>query len=287
MTLSILCPLQPIPSCRASSSEVAPGQPFFSRSDHTDSLERFSVTDPCEQASPRGLAYPRAARTVRRGGPARPHPIDPSVPCRRMPGSLRTLANPTSLRSWQRLALDRLAGWEDGPFLISAAPGAGKTRPALELAKRLLASQTISRVAVLCPTTPLTRQWASAAAALGVQLAPDAPGPRPPRDFARRGRDLRARGERSARLGAEGRARHARDPRRGAPPRRGPRLGHRLPAGVRRRPAAAVAVGDAVSLRRHADPGRALRRRAPGDPRRLLHLRRGGGRRNLPPGDAS
>jgi superfamily II DNA or RNA helicase len=38
-------------------------------------------------------------------------------------------------------------------------------------------------VAVLCPTTPLTRQWAAAAATLGVQLQPDAPGPRPPRDF--------------------------------------------------------------------------------------------------------
>jgi superfamily II DNA or RNA helicase len=99
-----------------------------------------------------------------------------------MPGSL-TLADPTSLRAWQRLALDRLADWQDGPFLISAAPGAGKTRPALELAKRLLARQAVSRVAVLCPTTPLTRQWASAAAALGVQLQPDAPGPRPPRDF--------------------------------------------------------------------------------------------------------
>ena len=99
-----------------------------------------------------------------------------------MPGPL-TFADPTSLRAWQRLALDRLAGWEDGPFLISAAPGAGKTRPALELAKRLLAQRAVSRVAVLCPTTPLTRQWASAAAALGVQLQPDAPGPRPPRDF--------------------------------------------------------------------------------------------------------
>jgi superfamily II DNA or RNA helicase len=99
-----------------------------------------------------------------------------------MPGSL-TPANPTSLRAWQHLALDRLAGWQDGPFLISAAPGAGKTRPALELAKRLLAQRAVGRIAVLCPTTPLTRQWASAAAALGVQLAPDASGPRPPRDF--------------------------------------------------------------------------------------------------------
>jgi superfamily II DNA or RNA helicase len=94
-----------------------------------------------------------------------------------------TPVHPTSLRAWQRLALERLAGWRDGPFLISAAPGAGKTRPALELAKRLLAARTVSWVAVLCPTTPLTRQWASAAAGLGVQLQPDAPGPRPPRDF--------------------------------------------------------------------------------------------------------
>ncbi len=99
-----------------------------------------------------------------------------------MPGSLRR-ASATSLRSWQRHALDRLAGWEEGPFLISAAPGAGKTRPALELARELLSKRIVTRVAVLCPTTPLTRQWANAAAALGVQLAPDASGPRPPRDF--------------------------------------------------------------------------------------------------------
>jgi superfamily II DNA or RNA helicase len=99
-----------------------------------------------------------------------------------MPGSL-TPAPSTSLRAWQHRALEQLAGWRGGPFLISAAPGAGKTRPALELARGLLASKTVSRVAVLCPTTPLTRQWASAAAALGVQLQPDASGPRPPRDF--------------------------------------------------------------------------------------------------------
>lgn len=89
----------------------------------------------------------------------------------------------TSLRAWQRDALEHLDSWQDGPFLISAAPGAGKTRPALELARRMLAGGEVSRVAALCPTTPLTRQWAAAAAELGVQLQPDAPGPLPPRDF--------------------------------------------------------------------------------------------------------
>jgi superfamily II DNA or RNA helicase len=99
-----------------------------------------------------------------------------------MPGSL-TRSGSTSLRAWQRHALQRLADWRDGPFLISAAPGAGKTRPALELARDLLSLRVVERVAVLCPTTPLTRQWAAAAAIVGVQLAPDASGPRPPRDF--------------------------------------------------------------------------------------------------------
>jgi superfamily II DNA or RNA helicase len=94
-----------------------------------------------------------------------------------------TGSTPTSLRAWQRRALDRLGDWRGGPFLISAAPGAGKTRPALELARDLLSRQLVGRVVVLCPTTPLTRQWAAAAAVLGVQLQPDAPGPRPPRDF--------------------------------------------------------------------------------------------------------
>jgi superfamily II DNA or RNA helicase len=99
-----------------------------------------------------------------------------------MPGSL-TRSHSTSLRTWQRHALDRLDDWREGPFLISAAPGAGKTRPALELARDLLSRRVVRRVAVLCPTTPLTRQWATAAAVLGVQLQPDAPGPKPPRDF--------------------------------------------------------------------------------------------------------
>jgi superfamily II DNA or RNA helicase len=87
------------------------------------------------------------------------------------------------LRAWQNHALESLASWDGGPFLISAAPGAGKTRPALELARRLLAARRVTRVAVLCPTTPLTRQWAAVAGRLGVHLVPDARGPRPPTDF--------------------------------------------------------------------------------------------------------
>ncbi len=122
-----------------------------------------------------------AARWLEVGGAAGAL-VDPSVPCRRMPGSL-TRSPSTSLRAWQRHALDRLAGWREGPFLISAAPGAGKTRPALELAGDLLSKGVAGRIVVLCPTTPLTRQWAAAAAVLGVQLQPDARGPHPPRDF--------------------------------------------------------------------------------------------------------
>jgi superfamily II DNA or RNA helicase len=87
------------------------------------------------------------------------------------------------LRLWQTRALAAMDQWHRGSFLLSAAPGAGKTRPALELARRELASGTIESVLVACPTGPLTRQWARAASRLGVELAVDAPSPRPPRGF--------------------------------------------------------------------------------------------------------
>ena len=79
-----------------------------------------------------------------------------------------------SLREWQRRALAAAAGWRAGPFLIAAAPGAGKTRPAVVLARELLRRREIDRVAIVCPTAPLTQQWASAAAAAGLSLQPDA-----------------------------------------------------------------------------------------------------------------
>jgi superfamily II DNA or RNA helicase len=73
--------------------------------------------------------------------------------------------------------------WSEGAFLISAAPGAGKTRPALEFARRELTRRAVDGVVIACPTAPLTRQWARAAHALGLELAPDADSPRPPRGF--------------------------------------------------------------------------------------------------------
>jgi superfamily II DNA or RNA helicase len=94
---------------------------------------------------------------------------------------------PSSLRGWQQRALVAMRTWDAAadrpPFLIAAAPGSGKTRPALEFARELLLAGRINRVVVVCPTGPLTRQWAAAAAAAGVHLQPGAATPRPPGDF--------------------------------------------------------------------------------------------------------
>ncbi len=97
--------------------------------------------------------------------------------------SPRPKSNRTQLRVWQTRALTQMADWEDGPFLLSAAPGAGKTRPALEFARAQLNAGAISSVVVACPTAPLTRQWARAAHDLGLDLAPDADSPKPPSGF--------------------------------------------------------------------------------------------------------
>ncbi|HWI22160.1 MAG TPA: DEAD/DEAH box helicase family protein [Baekduia sp.] len=89
----------------------------------------------------------------------------------------------TSLRAWQHTAITAMREWESGSFLIAAAPGAGKTRPALVIAREMLKARVVRRVVVVAPTTPLTTQWAAAAGALGVQLAPDNADLRPPADF--------------------------------------------------------------------------------------------------------
>jgi len=77
------------------------------------------------------------------------------------------------LRDWQQRALQRIAEHQEGAFLLEACPGAGKTLPAVSLAKQQLDEGRISRVLVLCPTTHLARQWARAAAAVGVHIEPN------------------------------------------------------------------------------------------------------------------
>lgn len=106
----------------------------------------------------------------------------PATTATRPPSLPKAFADP-SLRAWQRQALARAAAWTGGPFLIAAAPGAGKTRPALVLAAELLRRREIDRVAVVCPTAPLTRQWAAAAARVGLDLQPDSPVLRTTGDF--------------------------------------------------------------------------------------------------------
>ena len=43
-----------------------------------------------------------------------------------------------SLRAWQERALARMSAWNDGPFLLSAAPGGREARRSLERLKQLL-----------------------------------------------------------------------------------------------------------------------------------------------------
>lgn len=89
----------------------------------------------------------------------------------------------SALRPWQRKAVKEMREWEMGTYLIAAAPGAGKTRPSLHFAREELERGAIKRVVVVCPTAPLTRQWAQAAAEAGVQLLPDSPHLEPPSGF--------------------------------------------------------------------------------------------------------
>lgn len=88
-----------------------------------------------------------------------------------------------ALRPWQRRAVTEMRDWELGTYLIAAAPGAGKTRPSLHFAREELERGRIKRIVVVCPTAPLTRQWAQAAAEAGIQLLPDSPHLEPPSGF--------------------------------------------------------------------------------------------------------
>lgn len=78
-----------------------------------------------------------------------------------------------ALRAWQQEALNSYFQREPRDFLAVATPGAGKTTFALRLAAELIARKSIVAITVVCPTEHLKRQWADAAARVGIKLNPE------------------------------------------------------------------------------------------------------------------
>ncbi len=76
------------------------------------------------------------------------------------------------LREWQRHARDAFYAKNAPDFLVSATPGAGKTKFALYMANELLAQGAVERIGVIVPTDALRQQWADEAAAAGLSLMP-------------------------------------------------------------------------------------------------------------------
>ncbi|WP_298462531.1 DEAD/DEAH box helicase [uncultured Cellulomonas sp.] len=76
------------------------------------------------------------------------------------------------LRAWQAEALEAYRSTAPRDFLAVATPGAGKTTFALRIATELLSAGTVRRVTVVAPTEHLKRQWADAAARVGIHLDP-------------------------------------------------------------------------------------------------------------------
>ncbi|MBA9005941.1 superfamily II DNA or RNA helicase [Actinomadura cellulosilytica] len=83
--------------------------------------------------------------------------------------NLKKGSSVTELRRWQADALvDLLRNPSD--FLCVATPGAGKTTWALTAARKLIERGEITGIIVVVPTSHLRRQWATAAARMGIQL---------------------------------------------------------------------------------------------------------------------
>lgn len=77
------------------------------------------------------------------------------------------------LRAWQAEAIRRYEETQPRDFMAVATPGAGKTTFALTVAKKLHDSGKIQRITVVTPTEHLKRQWADAAARVGLALDPN------------------------------------------------------------------------------------------------------------------
>lgn len=77
------------------------------------------------------------------------------------------------LRAWQAAALEQVMARPAGDVLVAATPAAGKTTFGLRAAHALLQAGLASRVAIVAPTAHICRQWAAAAARIGLDLDPN------------------------------------------------------------------------------------------------------------------
>ncbi len=93
--------------------------------------------------------------------------LSPSYPDRAAWGTAQ------KLRAWQQEALELYFRREPRDFLTVATPGAGKTTYALRIASELLAKGVIKAITVVTPTEHLKRQWADAAAKVGISIDPE------------------------------------------------------------------------------------------------------------------
>ncbi len=80
----------------------------------------------------------------------------------------------TELRQWQSRAMDEYLASGQQDFLLEATPGAGKTRLAMAIARRLLDDGTVKHVAVVVPTDPLRLQWCDAGSDIRLRPLDDA-----------------------------------------------------------------------------------------------------------------
>ncbi|WP_405021440.1 DEAD/DEAH box helicase [Kitasatospora sp. NBC_00070] len=94
------------------------------------------------------------------------HHLSPAFPSRAAYGTAG------KLRAWQQGALDRYVEKQPRDFLAVATPGAGKTTFALTLASYLLHNHLVQQITVVAPTEHLKKQWAEAAARIGIKLDP-------------------------------------------------------------------------------------------------------------------
>ncbi|WP_420000385.1 DEAD/DEAH box helicase [Streptomyces boninensis] len=95
------------------------------------------------------------------------HHLSPAFPGRAPWGTA------SKLRAWQQGAMESYLGSQPRDFLAVATPGAGKTTFALTLASWLLHHHVVQQITVVAPTEHLKKQWAEAAARVGIKLDPE------------------------------------------------------------------------------------------------------------------